>query len=68
MCLTDQRTGKHSGVQAAAEHGGPGTTAARIISVVSFGLLRPCTTCRSRARRLDRLGWRGLLTFGLARG
>ena len=39
---------------------GPGATIATVIKFITFGLVRPCAGCRSRARRLDRLGWRGL--------
>ena len=39
---------------------GPGTMLAWLIRFATLGFIQPCTGCRSRARRLDRLGWRGL--------
>ena len=44
---------------------GPGTTLAWLIRLVTLGLVRPCTGCRSRARRLDHLGWRGMFCGAL---
>ena len=39
---------------------GPGTALTWLIKLFTLGFVRPCTGCRSRARRLDRFGWRGL--------
>jgi hypothetical protein len=40
---------------------GPGTLLAAVIRAVTFGLVKPCLTCKGRAARLDRRGWLGLL-------
>lgn len=37
---------------------GPGTLLAMVIRIITFGLLRPCTICRGRARQL--IGWGGV--------
>ena len=38
-----------------------GTWLATAIKLVTFGRVKPCTTCKSRAAKLDRLGMRFML-------
>ena len=45
---------------------GPGTALAWLIKLITLGFVHPCTGCHSRARRLDRLGWRGLFYGALS--
>ena len=45
----------------------PGTWLAMLVQVVTFGWVRPCTSCKSRARAMDRGGWRGLPAWGWRR-
>lgn len=47
--------------------GGPGTVLAWLIRILTLGLVRPCTTCKSRIRRMDQMGWWGVLTLGTRR-
>lgn len=39
----------------------PGTWLATLVQVLSVGLVRPCTKCKSRMDRLNKLGWRGVV-------
>ena len=38
----------------------PGTWLAMLIQVATFGYVRPCAGCKSRARKMDAAGWRWL--------
>ena len=38
----------------------PGTWLVNAIALITIGLVRPCTGCKSRARAMDRAGWKGL--------
>ena len=38
----------------------PGTWLSMFIQVTTFGLLRPCTSCKSRMATMNRAGWCGL--------
>ena len=42
---------------------GPGDILAYIIMAATLGFVRPCATCKSRRRRMNDLGWWGLLTW-----
>lgn len=41
----------------------PGTWLSLLIQVVTFGKIRPCTSCKSRASAMDRLGWIGCFDY-----
>ncbi len=38
----------------------PGTWLSMFIQVITFGLVRPCTSCKSRMATMNRAGWAGL--------
>lgn len=38
----------------------PGSWAADMINIATFGKIKPCLSCQKRAYRMDRAGWKGL--------
>lgn len=45
----------------------PGTWLAMAITVLTLGLVVPCSSCKSRSRAMDRAGWRGLPSWIMAK-